>query len=390
MLDLGNDENYSSGISQFVSHQFEGATYEKVILPKTLTTLPTYLFSNSHVKEVVLPEALTEIPNYMFDGSDLETVVIPASVTNIGTNAFAHTPNLTSVTFAEPAAGEDPLPLTITAGGNTASTSTGAFYGSGLARLTLPDRLTAIPTSTFAYMTGLEELVIPKTITTIPNYCFIGSKISGLFLNGAINGIGNYAYSSTTGLKDITAEDLKGVVAIGTDAFESSSVETAVIPGTVVGSSLPPSTSNPTTLLYLFRYCENLTSVEFEDTAEGTERSVTLNQIFRDNPLLETVKIGEGIISFSTNVIANCPNLTTLTLPETLTNISNGTLDGCPNVKKIVLGTQLTTVGPLAFYMWDETRTICFRSSAYYIGSLIGFDWMFNTKATVIFDYEGD
>ncbi len=344
--------------------------------------LVPYLFSYiSNVKKVILPNGLTAIPDYLFDGSKVEEVVVPASVTNIGTNAFANTPNLKTVTFLDPEEGEETQSLTLAAGSTAATGTTGVFFGSAIETLTLPDRLAALPTGTFMYTTKLKTLTLPSSITAIPNYCFYGSATTGLQLSDSIQSIGQYAYAYTTGLGDLKAEDFKKLQSINTYVFEHSSVKSMVLPGTIA------SIGN-----FAFRYCENLTYFELMDADEGVERNITVNQWFTGGSNLETAIFGEGVTSLTTNVFGkgDCPKLKTLELPDSLTSIGANSLAGTTNVTKLVIGKDslLTTINFATFGSWTENQTICFENSMSYVGALIGLDWMNGIKANVVFNYD--
>ncbi len=353
----------------------------------TDVSMGAYMFG-ADVKKVILPDGLTEIGASMFEGSLVEEVVVPASVTTIGSNAFANTPNLRTVTFKDPADGEDPQPLTLAAGSTSATGTTGVFFDSAIETLTLPERLVALPTGTFMNTTRLTTLNLPSSVTAIPKYCFYGSATPSLHITEYIISVGDYAYSYTTGLKDLTAEDFGKITYIGQYTFEYSSVETAVVPGTVIGTA--NTGSNTSTIIYLFRHCQKLRSVIFEDTADGVTRAVTLNQLFEDTPELETVVFGEGINVFATTLWGKPGTTTvkTLRIPDSLTSIGSGSLMNCA-FEKFIIGkdSKLSSVDASAFSSWGENQTICFENSRYVVGSLIGFDWMTNTKAKVVFDY---
>jgi len=83
---------------------------EKVVLPKTLKTIPSYKRDYNKVvgcfegcealKKITLPEGLEDIQSRAFEDSGLESIVIPNSVKSIGNMAFFDCP-LTSITIGK-------------------------------------------------------------------------------------------------------------------------------------------------------------------------------------------------------------------------------------------------------------------------------------------------
>lgn len=368
-----------------------------------------------NIKKVILPDGMTEIPDYMFDGSLVEEIVVPASVTSIGTNAFANTPNLKTVTFLAPAEGEEAQPLTLAAGSTSSTGTTGVFFGSGIQTLTLPERLVELPTGTFMNTTALKTLNLPSSVTKIPNYCFYGSATAGLQLTDSITSIGSYAYSHTTGLADLNAEDFKNVETIDSYAFEYSSVKNVVFPESLVTTKMDMfrysdvvSVEFPGTVTevgnYMFESCEHLVKVVFKDTADGVERAVALTGTFRYSKV-QTVEIGEGITEIGSYCFLDCTELTKADLPESLTTIETQAFANCTKLKSIVIYDNIQSIalagatssypiptGTGPFSGWTEEQTIYFTASRFYIASFVGFDWMSNggmsVKANIVFDYD--
>lgn len=379
---------------KFSGYMFDGVSnITKVILPANVTTLPDYMFANSGIQEVELPTSLTAIPKHMFDGSGITKIEIPASVTSIGENAFANTYALDSVTFLPASDGTTELPLTIGGAVTAATGTTGAFYQSAVKNVVFPERLSEVPAGIFMYATGLENIVFPASIIEIPKHCFYGATLTKLFITENIERIATYAYSHAQGLTKLTAEDFKQIKGLGEHAFDYSSVTEVTIPGTVIGGNYTASTGvYNVSVLYIFQHCQNLVRVEFEDSAEGVTRGITVNQLFEDTPKLTTVVFGDGVKTLSTTLWgrAGTSALKTLVLADSVTSIGSGSLQNCTGIEKLVIGknSQLTSLDAMAFSTWTENTTICFENSQYIVGSLVGLDWMANTKAKVVFNYD--
>ena len=163
--------------------------------------------------------------------------------------------------------------------------------------MTLPESLVTLGPSAFAYCRGLTEVTIPANvahITSVPFYyasnisaihvaennAYFASENGVLFdrekttlleypcgKSGAytvpdeVTAIGNYAFSSSTGLTEITLPE--GLATIGADAFQACSGLTTVnMPSamTSIGSRA-------------FRYCYNLKNIVIPKGVKTIESS---------------------------------------------------------------------------------------------------------------------
>lgn len=436
---------------KLTAHLFDKFTnVKKVILPDGMEEIPAYTFQGSSVEEVVLPASLKTIGNYAFQGSALKTIdlknvetignyafeatkalaeiTIPASVTSLGTAAFAHTEGLKTVTFLDPADGEEAKELTFAAGATSPTSSTvGVFRGSSVETVTLPGRLKTIAAgafhetklttvkfnegietlgaAVFANVEGLKSITFPDSLKEIGNYCFAYCTFTEVDFN-KVTKIGNYAFEYTK----ITALDTKNVETIGNDVFEYSDLASVTIrPAlTSLGSytfartKLEEITVPGTveTIGYGFAcFNESLIRATVEDSAEGLERSISGNQFFKECPNLLEAYLGEGITNLNSATFLNCTSLTKVHLPGTMTNIGSQAFLNCTSLMKVVIPENIaqisesgiTSIGDQRpFGNWTAEQQICFRGSRYATCALVGVNWMSQTDATLVFDYEGE
>ena len=122
-------------------------------------------------------------------------LIIPDSVTNIKDSAFAYCNGLTSVTI----------------GSNVTTIGYAAFYYcSGLVRVLLPENITSIGISAFAGCSNLKDIVIPGNITTINKSTFSSCRgLTSITIPNSVTSIGGSAFYSCTTLENIIFKGTK-------------------------------------------------------------------------------------------------------------------------------------------------------------------------------------
>lgn len=113
------------------------------------------------------------------------------------------------------------IPETVTHDGSTYSvTSIGesAFYDSKLTSIKIPNSVTAIGNSAFAFCTSLTSLEIPNSVTSIGSYAFIEcSSLASIEIPNGVTYIDEWVFLNCTSLTSI--EIPNSVTSIGSSAF---------------------------------------------------------------------------------------------------------------------------------------------------------------------------
>lgn len=371
--------------------------------PLTFGQMMFYLATS--LESVTLPSGLTEITDRMFNGASLKSIFIPNTVTYIGEGAFYACSDLTEVIFEE--GGTAPLVL---ADGTDENVSSGTgqpnyvYYGvfagcTNLTEIVLPERTTEIGdyaffkssgTSTYPVGSGIVSAVIPSTVTrigeyafavgsledvtfasgtssamTIERYAFYGSDITELTLSGAVQSIGDYAFSRNDDLT--TVNFAAGITSIGTSAFSSndSLAQINFAEGcklaTIGGSA--------------FLSAAALTSANLENCTVLTEIGASA---FKGTGLT-AVKLPASIVTVGNNAFENC---TALTSVEFLTaDVEGAAKSSLQSVGNLAFArTALTemsfpdstaniTLGDYLFSACSQLTTVRVSSSIVEIGS---------------------
>lgn len=248
------DENDPNPPQKTVTITKYTGTESTVILPSTINSWP-----------------VTKIGEAAFqDNTTITSVTIPDSVTEIGSNAFAGCTNLTSVNYIG-----DWSKLTIQSGNpavedavnaqlfdfaftpdNTAVIVTkyngiaadvtipsrykgkpvtmidhAAFHNSAVTSVTIPDSVTSIHDSAFAYCSSLTNISIPNSVTAIGSFAFNScTSLKSITLPSSLSTIQSYAFYNCGNLKTIRIP--VSVTSIGNYAFDvCPSLMTVTYPG---------------------------------------------------------------------------------------------------------------------------------------------------------------
>ena len=382
-----------TGLETIGGHVFENSGVKyiyqnngimEVSLPTALTSIGDYAFANCDgLVDVVIIGNVSYVGNYAFnDCAGLTNLTLSDGISYIGTLAFGYCTSLTSVKIPQsvtrlegnPFSGCSGitnfeldennvaykfvdgvlydftmytlicLPASLTDTSFTLPVSVyeiagGAFAGSHIESITIPNRITTIPDYAFADCLELESVTIPNSVTNIGAHAFDGCDVlNNVRIPASVVTLGDYAFANCIALTDFefaeknTATDT--AYSIGSHFFEGCTAMTEII--------LPNYMTNGTKIpAYMYANTGVVNPVVPEQIT-----SMNSTGVFANNPQLETVTF-EGV-SFFTSYIGsryfeNCTSLKTIIDGDDLTQnnmapiVNSYAFAGCTSLEVFTL-----------------------------------------------------
>ena len=204
---------------------FENCTsLESVTLENGVDSIGPSAFGFTAITEVTLPESVTSLEGNPFTGCELTRLDILAENADIvfdALNKTMYNRDKTLLYYVSPTFSGEYTVLD-----SVSAILPGAFAGSGITSITIPDTFTAIPADAFKACTRLTSFTVGKNITSIGSSAFEGctSLATLTFETGGVNPliIGERAFYGTSSLTEVVFPDrLRDVVKeVVVDSFE--------------------------------------------------------------------------------------------------------------------------------------------------------------------------
>ena len=278
-----------------------------------------------------------------------------SSLKSIEEESFFSCKSLTSIT----------IPNSVTSIGSH------AFYNCyGLNSIEIPNSVTTIGSSAFGGCTGLTSMTVESRNTTYDsrdncnaiietstNTLIAGCKNSTIL--NSVTSIGNYAFSSCTGLTSVTIPN--SVTNIGEGALFGCTALTSIeIPNSVTNIGKGA-----------FFECTGLTSIEIPNSVTSIGE-----RVFYGCNNLTTITIPNSVTSIGEATFRYCTGLTSVTIPESVTNIGEGAFSDCTGLTSVISKIQQPfEITIYEFANWDdETNSPLFSTATLYVP--------FGTKST--------
>ena len=365
---------------------YNGYEGEGNSLPKTLTVVGSYAFTNTQSLLQLDMPAVKDVGQYLFGDTDkkegetslasgIVTVSMP-SLETVGVGLFRNCTALESVTL------------------NNNLKALGSYMFANctaLKNITLPEELTYMNTYTFQN-SGLTSIVIPSkvehmgktadtaaTTSEVVNLFDGCESLTSVTLPAGLLTMGSYIFRNCTSLVKVTYSGYEGeynalpetLSILGSSSFANCAFDNISIP-----EALKSTNSS------VFSGC-NLVRVAYNAIA------MTTTGVLKDMTNLTQVVFGDKVESLPGHSFYGCVNLQNVTLPDSIETIGYDAFRDCNAMTEIVLGKNVILDGGRVFWGWTEEQTIYVKQSAYMSFRLWSTSWMEECNATIVWDYVG-
>jgi BspA type Leucine rich repeat region (6 copies) len=297
---------------------------------------------------VSIPSSINGFPvkivggSAFYKNSSVTSVSIPNTVYNIGGSAFAFCTALTNVNIATTASSSIEIgqqafwycfPLqTFNIPQGVSKVDYGAFLGSGLTNVTIPQSLTNINGSAFSYCSNLVSIAIDSNN---PSYCIVSNVLydknittlmqcpvsaQGVFtIPSSVTTIADGAFTYCKKLKSVVIPN--SVTYLGSGSF----VGCIAMTNTALSSSITTINGN------CFQGC-GLYSIAIPNSV-----TYIADYAFSGCTYLKSVSLSTNLANIGRYVFQYCSLLTNVVVPASVQNISDYTFQGCSSLQSVYL-----------------------------------------------------
>ncbi len=276
------------------------------------------------------------------------------------------------------------------------SISEGAFSGSSITQVTLPDNITSIGKSAFLTCKSLTDINIPSGVTSIEGGAFFScTSLNSVTIPSSVTSIGHSAFFNCSNQTSIS-------VALGNTRYDSRDNCNAIIEtssNTLIAGCKNTVIPNSVTSIgdFAFHGCSGLNSVTipnkvtnigigvFSDCRSLSSISVATGNTRYDsrdncNAIIETSSntlisgckksvIPSSVTNIGYYAFNGCTGLTSVNIPNKVTSIGEGAFQSCTGLPSITIPNSVTSRGDIAFNCCFSLTSVTIPNSLKSIGN---------------------
>lgn len=338
----------TSGVKTVGSHAFSDcAKLAEIALGSSAQSIGAYAFANSGITSVNTGAA-SVIGEHAFDGcKELTVVIMDGPVSYLGDFSFNSCAKLSDVQIMS---------------ASNATVGVSAFAGTALNSIALPEGFVSVKDSAFKGCGSISTIALPTTLreigkdaflNTAPDHiivaegnslyaagynCIFNVESKALILgsnNATIPADARFIEANAfAGCNTLAVIDLSTIVKVGENAFNGC----VQLQSVSLGNNLISLGASA------FKNCDALTEVALSGSLTNIG-----NNAFESCDSLTTVHFGEGIVSVGSKAFADCVALASVELHSGLTEIGASAFAGCESVATLLLPDGLKKIGNNAF-----------------------------------------
>ena len=293
----------------------------EVTIPNSVTFIGETAFDHcTNLTNITIPDSITSIGQRAFAQCyKLANVSIPDSVTFIGAMAFTFCMSLKSISIPNKVfIGENVFGACSNLTKFDVSTNNEKYSVSDDGRILYNKDKTEL----IAYPSVSGSFTIPNGVTKITDGAFMGSKLTNIVIPECVTTIGEGAFTYCSSLTNITIPE--SVTSCNVSFYGCDNLVSATI------------LSKITSIDFMFAFCESLTTVILPDSLTSIGENTFANCYGLTNMI-----IPDNIVEINSQAFSDCRNLQSITIPANVTTIDNGAFDGCNSLTTVnYKGTQ--------------------------------------------------
>jgi hypothetical protein len=382
----------------------------KVTIPNSITNIGDGAFDSNLLTSITIPGNVTSIGNGAFAGNLLASVTIPGNVTSIGNSAFVGNP-LTSVKIGENVTLDNSFGSDfetvydigkqagtygrrdtnrtsrwgkingnfLVIGIGTPEVTIASYTGSG-GTVTIPESIEKTPVTAIgdgAFLgSQLTKVTIPNSVTTIGTGAFEGNKLTGITIPDSVTTIGEKAFAGN----QLTSVAIPGsVTTIGDGAFIENQLASVTIPHSVTSIGATAFAKNPLTNLSITSDNVTYTTKDYFLLSKDEKQLIMYYGSEKD------VTIPDGITTIGERAFAE-NQLVSVAIPGSVTAIGNGAFRE-NQLTSIIIPDSVRRIGANAF---AENKIISITIGASVEGPSIDrrFDELYNRGRNTYYFYD--
>ena len=238
----------------------------------------------------------------------------------------------------------------------------GAFKGTCLVNVTIPDTVTEIGARSFSECKQLSSVQLPNSLTHMGSYAFENcTSLTSIRIPKSLE-VSNWPFYGCSVLQNVEFES--GVTRIPDHLFDyCTGLTSIVIPDTVteIGArsfsecKQLSSVQLPNSLTYMgsyaFENCTSLTSIRIPKSLEVS------NWPFDGCSALKNVEFESGMTRIPDDLFKDCTGFTSIVIPDTVTEIGSSAFYGS-HLSSIVIPDTVTDIGNYVFRGCAELKEV--------------------------------